>query len=157
MHTHAHCLHQLTRFALGDYNRWHPNSRQIGIVFNTAQTPGDIYTLDVPSGEGEGEAAVAPAPAVRWTFSEVGGLNTDSFVVPSLIHFETFDDDEAGEEGAKRTIPAFYYKPRQQPAADKKLPVIITIHGGPGSLLSHDTPHHTRPHTRHTTAEGAEH
>lgn len=112
--------------------RWHPNSRQIGIVFNTAQTPGDIYTLDAPSGEGEGEAAVAPAPPVRWTFSEVGGLNTESFVVPSLIHFETFDDEE-GEEGTKRTIPAFYYKPRELPAADKKLPVIITIHGGPES------------------------
>ncbi len=122
-------------------------------MFNTAQTPGDIYTLDVPSGQAEAEAAVAPA---RWTFSEVGGLNTDSFVVPSLIHFETFDDDEAGEEGAKRTIPAFYYKPRQQPAADKKLPVIITIHGGPGSLAPALTRH--APHTHGTQQrEGAEH
>jgi dipeptidyl aminopeptidase/acylaminoacyl peptidase len=109
--------------------RWHPNNKQIGIVFNTAQTPGDIYTLDAPSFEAEGgEAVVEP---VRWTFSEVGGLNTDLFVVPSLIHFETFDEGDDGE-GKNRTIPAFYYKPRQQ-ASDKKLPVIITIHGGPES------------------------
>jgi dipeptidyl aminopeptidase/acylaminoacyl peptidase len=56
--------------------------------------------------------------------SEVGGLETKSFVAPALIHFPTFDK----VNGVPRTIPAFLYKPR---AANGKLPVIINIHGGP--------------------------
>lgn len=69
------------------------------------------------------------AEITRWTSSEVGGLNSEHFVVPQLIRYETFDDDEM--TGEKRTIPAFYYKP-QNVTPGQKLPVIITIHGGPG-------------------------
>jgi hypothetical protein len=54
----------------------------------------------------------------QWTESEVGGLNTKNFVVPELIRFDTFDDEQPGK---KRQIPAFYYKPK----SDKPLPVII--------------------------------
>src|SRR5262249_46536458 len=63
---------------------------------------------------------------VRWTFSEVGGLDTTQFVVPQLIHYPTFDG---------LTIPAFYYKPKKKPTdpPNKKFPVMIRIHGGPES------------------------
>ena len=56
----------------------------------------------------------------RLTYSEMGGLNPDSFVKPELIHYPTFDD---------RKIPAFVFSPK----VEGKVPVIIYIHGGPES------------------------
>jgi dipeptidyl aminopeptidase/acylaminoacyl peptidase len=92
-----------------------PDGKRLGIVINTAQTPGDVYVLDL-----------ADYALVRWTTSEVGGLNTDSFAVPDLIHYETFDS----VDGKPRMIPAFYYKPRK---GERPYPVIIYAHGGPES------------------------
>lgn len=55
--------------------------------------------------------------------------------MPSLIRYETFDEVSPGTYlctlksqlpiGKKRTIPAFYYRPK----TDKKVPVMIYIHG----------------------------
>jgi dipeptidyl aminopeptidase/acylaminoacyl peptidase len=64
----------------------------------------------------------------QWTHSEVGGLNTKRFVVPSLIHYPTFDHIE---DGRRRHIPAYYYQPNK--AADHPFPVLVYIHGGPES------------------------
>jgi dipeptidyl aminopeptidase/acylaminoacyl peptidase len=60
----------------------------------------------------------------RWTDSEVGGLNSATFVSPQLIHYPTFDKVNK----KPRDIPAFLYKPDK---SGKKFPVIIDIHGGP--------------------------
>jgi dipeptidyl aminopeptidase/acylaminoacyl peptidase len=89
-----------------------PHGRTLGLVLNTSQTPGDIFSLELASKK-----------LVRWTHSEVGGLQADRFATPELIEYETFDN----VEGKPRTIPAFYYKPR----GDGPHPVIISIHGGP--------------------------
>ena len=61
----------------------------------------------------------------RWTFSELGGLNPDSFVEPELIRYPTFDQ----VDGKQRTIPAFVYKPK----GPGPHPVLVSIHGGPES------------------------
>ena len=53
----------------------------------------------------------------------MGGLDTDRFTVPELIHFPTFDT----VDGERRRIPAFVYLP----AGDGPHPVIVSIHGGP--------------------------
>ncbi len=81
---------------------------QFALTINTAQTPGDVYVLDMKTKK-----------FTRWTYSEVGGLNTDNFIVPKLIEYNTFDG---------KMIPAFLYMPKNpvKPAA-----VIISIHGGP--------------------------
>ena len=89
-----------------------PDSRKMGLVLNTPRTPGDVFALDLGTGKLE-----------RWTYSEVGGLNTDGFGVPELIRYETFDK----VSGKPRTIPAFYHKP-DGPGPH---PVVINIHGGP--------------------------
>jgi dipeptidyl aminopeptidase/acylaminoacyl peptidase len=94
--------------------KFSPNSTQIAMTVNTSQTPGDVYTLDMKSKRFE-----------RWTFSEVGGLNTAGFVTPELIEYPTFDQ----VNGKPRMIPALYFKPKVKP--DRPFPVIITIHGGP--------------------------
>ncbi len=93
---------------------FHPDSRRLAMVIDTAQSPGDVYVLDVRTRELE-----------RWSYSEVGGLRTDEFATPELIRYPTFDQTD-GETG---TIPAFYYRP----TGDGPFPVIINIHGGPES------------------------
>jgi dipeptidyl aminopeptidase/acylaminoacyl peptidase len=90
-----------------------PRDRRLAMTINAATGPGDVYVLDLAS-----------RALVRWTESEVGGLDTKRFVAPTLIHYPTFDS----AAGSPRMIPAFLYMPRQ---AAGKVPVIIQIHGGP--------------------------
>lgn len=90
-----------------------PTEEKLAMVLNTTQTPGDIFSLDLGNLETE-----------RWTYSEVGGLNTNTFPKPELIQYETYDELANGQ----RKIPAFVYKPSNY---DGALPVMISIHGGP--------------------------
>lgn len=90
-----------------------PDGRRLALALNSAQSPSDIYTVDL-----------AANAVSRWTESEVGGLDASKFVAPELVRFPTFD----AVRGEPRTIPAFYYRPK---AASGKLPVVIQIHGGP--------------------------
>lgn len=88
------------------------DNKNLGLTLNTFQSPSDTYLLKLtrsPLGHGK---------LVRWTFSEVGGLDTSKFVEPELIDYESFDG---------RKIPAFVYSKK----SDKPQPVIISIHGGP--------------------------
>jgi dipeptidyl aminopeptidase/acylaminoacyl peptidase len=100
-------------------------SVRLGFSLSTAQSPSDVFSVDIKTGKLE-----------RWTMSETGGLNPDSFVTPELISYSTFDSVSGGEidprmgiKGAARMIPAFYYKPRDD--SKKPFPVIVNIHGGP--------------------------
>ena len=93
--------------------QFHPTKEELGMVLNSTQTPGDVYSLDLDTGK-----------IKRWTTSEVGGLDTSLFPKPELINFDTYDE----VDGKKRTIPAFVYKPLN---AKGPLPVMISIHGGP--------------------------
>jgi len=91
---------------------FHPDGKKLAMVLNTPQSSGDVYVMDLTNYSLE-----------RWTFSEVGGLNTSNFVVPELIHFPTFDQ----VDGKPRMIPAFITKPK----GTGPFPVVIDIHGGP--------------------------
>ena len=85
-------------------------ARRAEVLGFTAAGPtrtGDAWTLDIGSGE-----------VTRWTSSEIGGLDSSSFVEPTLIEYESFDG---------RMIPAFYYRPK----GEGPFPVVINIHGGP--------------------------
>jgi dipeptidyl aminopeptidase/acylaminoacyl peptidase len=93
--------------------KWHKDGGAIAFSVSTPTAPSDLYVLDVRAQK-----------SVRWTFSEVGGLNTANFVAPSLIDYPTFDS----VGGKRRMIPSFLYKPAQ---AKGKMPVVISIHGGP--------------------------
>ncbi|MCP3959382.1 MAG: S9 family peptidase [bacterium] len=91
-----------------------PDSKRLGMVLNSPRTSADVFVLDMES-----------LGLERWTHSEVGGLDTSSFSVPELVHYETFDE----VDGAPRKIPAFYYPPPE--SAPKPWPVLVDIHGGP--------------------------
>lgn len=83
------------------------DNRYLSLSFDNPQTSGDIYVIDIKKKK-----------LVRWTKSEVGGLNTEKFIMPELVHVKSFDG---------LTVSAFLFKP------DKPVPypVVIYIHGGP--------------------------
>lgn len=89
-----------------------PDSARLGFTLARPESPADAYSLTLDGNQLE-----------RWTYSETGGLDPNSFVRPERIAYSTFDG---------RQIPAYYYRPRsataQQPAA-----VLVSIHGGPES------------------------
>jgi dipeptidyl aminopeptidase/acylaminoacyl peptidase len=90
---------------------WHPSGDWLGFVISTAQTPSDVYSLAVESGRVD-----------RWTFSETGGIPTDGFASPELVHWDTFDG---------RMLSGFLYRPPERFYGPR--PVIVHIHGGPES------------------------
>jgi len=89
-----------------------PDDSRLALVVNNARSPSDVHVMDWATGD-----------LARWTFSEVGGLDPEGFVMPELIEYPTFD--KTGDE--QRTIPAFVYRP----PGPGPHPVIISIHGGP--------------------------
>jgi len=91
------------------------DGKRLALMLDTATSPRDVYVIDLDA-----------VTLTRWTRSEIGGLDSANFAAPTLIHYPTFDK----VAGKQRMIPAFYYRPTAT-HPDKKLPVIISIHGGP--------------------------
>ena len=89
-----------------------PDGKQLGFTLARPDSPADAYSL-----------ALDDHRLTRWTYSEVGGLDPSRFVSPERIQFRTFDG---------RMIPAYYFRPKTA-AADRPVPVLIQIHGGPES------------------------
>lgn len=95
-----------------------PDGNRLGMTLNTPQTPSDSFVLELSADD-----VLAHGDITRWTFSEVGGLDTETFVVPELVSYPTFDTGQGGPD----SIPAWVYKPE----GEGPFPVIIQIHGGP--------------------------
>jgi len=96
-----------------------PKDDRLAITLNTPTTPSEAFVLEL------GEEPLDYGSLVRWTYSEVGGLDTSSFREPELISYPTFDK----VDGKAREIPAWVYKP----AGMGPFPVVVSIHGGPES------------------------
>lgn len=94
-----------------------PDDRFLGMTLNSARTPSDTFVLEL------GDGPLEYFQLVRWTTSEVGGLDSSTFQTPELIEYPTFDND--GD--SPRQIPAWLYKPR----GVGPFPVVVSIHGGP--------------------------
>jgi dipeptidyl aminopeptidase/acylaminoacyl peptidase len=87
-----------------------PDGKHLGLSLIPPDGPADAYSVELATGE-----------LSRWTYSEVGGLDASKFIRPSRIRYKTFDG---------REIAAYYYRP-EKAHADAKVPVVISIHGGP--------------------------
>jgi len=109
----------LNRVSLPDgqiYNlQFKPDGNELAFSIITTTAPTEIYTLNLTS-----------RTFLRWTHSEVGGLDSTLFVSPDLTHYQTFDS----ADGQPRSIPVFYYKPIRFKAP---FPVLIDVHGGPAA------------------------
>jgi dipeptidyl aminopeptidase/acylaminoacyl peptidase len=89
--------------------RWHQNGRDLAFNIASSRSNFDVYSLDVTSGKVE-----------RWTTSETGGLNPETFSEADLVHWKTFDG---------KSISGFLYRPPAKFTG--KRPVMVDIHGGP--------------------------
>ncbi len=96
--------------------------REFAFTVVGATFPGDAFTYRL-----DREAAV------RWTFSETGGLPSRAFRNPQLIHFPTFDS--TGAPPQPRQLPAWLYLPDTAIQDTAKMrapfPVLLLMHGGP--------------------------
>jgi dipeptidyl aminopeptidase/acylaminoacyl peptidase len=89
--------------------KWHNNSTDLAFNFKSPRTPNDVYSLDAKTGKIE-----------CWAKSITNGVDTESFQLPELIKWKSFDG---------RMISGFIYRPPSKFTG--KRPVIIDIHGGP--------------------------
>ena len=96
--------------------QFRPGSHEVAFAVSWARSSSDVYSYDPDQRRLE-----------RWTASEVGGLDPETFVLPKLVRYPTFDKDA---KGTARTIPAFVYLPPRDRFPGKR-PVVINIHGGP--------------------------
>jgi dipeptidyl aminopeptidase/acylaminoacyl peptidase len=85
-----------------------PDDKRLAMSINTPKTATDVFVSDL-----QGDLK-------RWTYSEIGGLDTERFIEPELVRYKSFDGLQ---------VPAFVYKPR----GEGPFPVVISIHGGPES------------------------
>uniref|UniRef100_A0A7V1EH77 S9 family peptidase n=1 Tax=candidate division WOR-3 bacterium TaxID=2052148 RepID=A0A7V1EH77_UNCW3 len=92
--------------------KFKPDGKNLALTLNTYRAPGDVYSLEFKNRK-----------LIRWTYSEIAGLDTTRFVAPELFYYETFDS----ADGKPRMIPAYVYKPKKS----GPYPVIIDLHGGP--------------------------
>jgi dipeptidyl aminopeptidase/acylaminoacyl peptidase len=84
--------------------------RDLGFTVSSARSPSDVYSIDLESGK-----------LARWTQSETGGLNPETFAEARLIKWRSFDGLE---------LSGFLYQPDAARFPGKR-PVIVSIHGGP--------------------------
>jgi dipeptidyl aminopeptidase/acylaminoacyl peptidase len=86
--------------------------RKLAMSLETAQTPRDVFVLEVERNA-----------LTRYTASEVGPVDPLQFAPAELVRYPTFDR----ERGRFRQIPAFVFRS----TAPGPRPVYIEIHGGP--------------------------
>ncbi|MGC9393651.1 MAG: alpha/beta fold hydrolase [Anaerolineae bacterium] len=106
---------ELSGVARGGRPVFSPDGSRVAFAFTNATRAADIYVWDLV------EDVVYPV-----TRSSHGGLATEGFVAPELIHYPTFDTNASG---TARRIPAWFFKP--QGKTDRPMPAVVVVHGGP--------------------------
>ncbi len=90
--------------------KWHRKLPEIGFSLSSARSPTDVYSVDLRR-----------RALTRWTASETGGLNPETFAEPELIRIESFDG---------LVVSGFVYRPDAAKFPGPR-PVMMIIHGGP--------------------------
>jgi dipeptidyl aminopeptidase/acylaminoacyl peptidase len=86
---------------------------RLALVFDSPRQNPDIFLFDRFPNMG---------PERQLTKSSRAGITFSKFVMPELVHYESFDN---------RKIPAWFYPPAEK--TDRLPPVIVYPHGGPES------------------------
>jgi dipeptidyl aminopeptidase/acylaminoacyl peptidase len=86
--------------------------KRLAISAESSQAPLDVYVFDVVHSTLE-----------RWTHSEVGPVDPNTFVAAELVRYPTWDR----VNGKQRMLSAYVYRPH----TPGPHPVVIDIHGGP--------------------------
>lgn len=91
--------------------QWAADSKSIGLTISSYRSSADMYEYSTQTQE-----------FIRWTESELGGMDISSLQEPTLISWKSFDT---------KNISGFMYKASSKFTG--KRPVMINIHGGPES------------------------
>ena len=94
-----------------------PDGKKLGMTLNSARSANDAYVLNL------GRKPLSDGKLTRWTYSEVGGLDTRKFSKPIPVSFPSLVEPP----DSYLNIPAYVYLP----PGKGPFPVIIHIHGGP--------------------------
>ena len=86
--------------------------KRLAITAESSRSPADVYVFDVEHSKLE-----------RWTHSETGPVDPNTFVAAELVRYPTWDR----VNGKQRMLSAYVYRPRTA----GPYPVVIDIHGGP--------------------------
>src|SRR6185312_9863632 len=86
--------------------------KRLAITAESSRSPADVYVFDVEHSKLE-----------RWTHSETGPVDPNTFVPAELVRYPTWDRIN----GKQRMLSAYVYRPR----TPGPYPVIVDIHGGP--------------------------
>ncbi len=86
-----------------------PDGERVAVSASSPTENGNVYVVDVESGD-----------ARRWTDASTAGIPKETFREPELVHYESFDVLD---------IPAFLTLPE----GDGPHPVVVDFHGGPES------------------------
>lgn len=97
--------------------KFSPDSNKLGMTLNSARNPNDAFVLELS------RRALSSKSLTRWTFSEVGGLDTSKFSEPQSFTYPSWFEEQEKDI----PIPAFVYLPR----GEGPFPVLIHVHGGP--------------------------
>lgn len=89
---------------------WHPNATDLGFTLNSAQSPGEVYVLNIKTGKVE-----------PWTTPYSTGIDTSKFPAAEIIRWNSFD---------QRSISGLIARPPKDKFKGPR-PVFILIHGGP--------------------------
>jgi dipeptidyl aminopeptidase/acylaminoacyl peptidase len=85
-------------------------SDSVFLALESPTSPLDVY-----------EVSLKTKKLVRWTKSEVGGLDARAFVTPELVRYKAQDG---------LALSGFFYRPGDVPKG-KRLPVVVSFHDGP--------------------------
>jgi dipeptidyl aminopeptidase/acylaminoacyl peptidase len=88
---------------------WRRGSLELGFTLSSAREPGDAYSIDL-----------GIRRLIRWTESEIGGLDPARLPEADLVRWLARDSVE---------LSGFLYRPPPRFAGPR--PVIVSIHGGP--------------------------
>lgn len=89
--------------------RWTPDDKALGLTIASHASTSDVYEYELATGQ-----------LIRWTESELGGMDASALRAPELITWPSFD---------QRSISGYLYRPPTRFTG--KRPVVINIHGGP--------------------------
>lgn len=89
--------------------KWTKDSKSLGITYTCYNSASDIF-----------EYNTVGKSLIRWTESELGGMDVSTLQQPQLISWNSFDG---------KSISGYLYKASSK--FNGKRPVIISIHGGP--------------------------
>jgi dipeptidyl aminopeptidase/acylaminoacyl peptidase len=98
---------------------WHRNGRDLALSIEAADSPGEIYSIDVETRQ-----------VVRWTRHPRIPGTKQPFVEAELIQWPSFDGT---------LVTGFIHRPAAIPAVNagtvrgRRRPVVIDVHGGPAS------------------------